>query len=275
MFPLEEAKTGENIRREILKILVMKFGLHASSLNKIVWVTDEGANIKLALRPYQRLDYIDHVLNTVLRHGLDIRVIKTRRCLSVCVSGVSNWNATVSRMLNSKLSCINGTKTGSHRKWSYRTCTSLQHSSGQNLTSWECCHPQTGMPCTPMSTLFCMPRLKAKMRNTPKSKPLFQQKECILLNSHSNVPQADWEDDEVTRYTETAWKTKWTFLTGGRSTKHPTQSLQSLQDQCYASRPVAAAAKGSLVLLDTPSVSIELRWSHLQWIQSFSSIKTM
>lgn len=71
MFPLEEAKTGENIRREILKLLVTKFGLHASSL-KIVWVTDEGANIKLALRPYQRLDCIDHVLNTVLRYGLDI-----------------------------------------------------------------------------------------------------------------------------------------------------------------------------------------------------------
>lgn len=72
MFPLEEAKTGENIRPEILKLLVTKFGLHASTLNKIVWVTDEGANVKLAPQPYQRLDCIDHVLNTVLRHGLDI-----------------------------------------------------------------------------------------------------------------------------------------------------------------------------------------------------------
>ncbi|KAF4103562.1 hypothetical protein G5714_016445 [Onychostoma macrolepis] len=72
MFPLEEAKTGENIRREILKLLVTKFGLDASSLSKIVWVTDEAANIKLALQPYQRLDCIDHVINTVLRHGLDI-----------------------------------------------------------------------------------------------------------------------------------------------------------------------------------------------------------
>ena len=49
-----------------------KFGLDASSLRKIVWVIDEGANIKLALWPYQRLDCIDHVINTVLRHGLDI-----------------------------------------------------------------------------------------------------------------------------------------------------------------------------------------------------------
>lgn len=36
MFPLEEAKTGENIRWEILKLLVTKFGLDASSLSKIV-----------------------------------------------------------------------------------------------------------------------------------------------------------------------------------------------------------------------------------------------
>ena len=72
MFPLEETKTGENIRREILNVLVTKFSLDASSLSKIVWVTDEGANTKLALRPCQRLDCTDHVINTVLCHGLDI-----------------------------------------------------------------------------------------------------------------------------------------------------------------------------------------------------------
>ncbi|ROJ65838.1 hypothetical protein DPX16_0268 [Anabarilius grahami] len=72
MFPLEEAKTGENIGWEILKLLVTKFGLDASSLSKIVWVTDKGANIKLALRPNQRLDCIDHVINTLLRHELNI-----------------------------------------------------------------------------------------------------------------------------------------------------------------------------------------------------------
>ena len=72
-FPLDEAKTGENIRREIVNKLMTKYGLEASSLNKIVWVTDQGANIVLALRPYHRLDCIDHVLNTVLRHGLDMK----------------------------------------------------------------------------------------------------------------------------------------------------------------------------------------------------------
>lgn len=72
MVPLEEARMGENIRQEILKLLVTKFGLDASSLSKIVWVTDEGANIKLALHPYQRPNCIDHAINTVLCHGLDI-----------------------------------------------------------------------------------------------------------------------------------------------------------------------------------------------------------
>ena len=72
MISLEEGKMGENIRREILKLLVTNFGLDACSLSKIVWVTDEGANIKLALRPYQRLDCIEHVINTVLRQGLNI-----------------------------------------------------------------------------------------------------------------------------------------------------------------------------------------------------------
>lgn len=33
MFPLEEAKTGENIRRKILELLVTEFGLDASSLS--------------------------------------------------------------------------------------------------------------------------------------------------------------------------------------------------------------------------------------------------
>uniref|UniRef100_H2ZY74 Hermes trasposase DNA-binding domain-containing protein n=1 Tax=Latimeria chalumnae TaxID=7897 RepID=H2ZY74_LATCH len=71
MFPLEEAKTGENIRHELLKLLVNTLGFDPSNLNKIVWVIDQGANIVLALRPYKCLNCQDHFLNTVLRHGLD------------------------------------------------------------------------------------------------------------------------------------------------------------------------------------------------------------
>jgi len=69
-FPLEEAKTGENIRREIIRLLT-EYGLDMSLLNKVVWVTDQGSNIISALRPYRRLDCQDHVYNTVMRHALD------------------------------------------------------------------------------------------------------------------------------------------------------------------------------------------------------------
>uniref|UniRef100_H3AQA6 BED-type domain-containing protein n=1 Tax=Latimeria chalumnae TaxID=7897 RepID=H3AQA6_LATCH len=71
MFPLEEAKTSENVRHELLKLLVNTLGFDPSNLNKVVWVTDQGANIVLALRPYRHLNCQDHLLNTVLRHGLD------------------------------------------------------------------------------------------------------------------------------------------------------------------------------------------------------------
>lgn len=71
MFPMEDAKTGKkNIRREIVGLLVNKFGLDPSSLNRIVWVTDEGSNITKALESYRRLSCLDHLINTVIRHGL-------------------------------------------------------------------------------------------------------------------------------------------------------------------------------------------------------------
>uniref|UniRef100_H3ACA1 HAT C-terminal dimerisation domain-containing protein n=1 Tax=Latimeria chalumnae TaxID=7897 RepID=H3ACA1_LATCH len=66
-----EAKTSENIRHELLKLLVNTLGFDPSNLNKVVWVTDQGANIVLALRPYRRLNCQDHLLSTILRHGLD------------------------------------------------------------------------------------------------------------------------------------------------------------------------------------------------------------
>ncbi|KAL0174601.1 hypothetical protein M9458_030569 [Cirrhinus mrigala] len=69
-FPLEEGKTGENIRREIIRLLT-EYGLDMSLLNKVVWVTDQGSNIISALRPYRRLDCQDHLYNTVMRHALD------------------------------------------------------------------------------------------------------------------------------------------------------------------------------------------------------------
>ncbi|CAL9694246.1 unnamed protein product [Knipowitschia caucasica] len=71
VFPAEDAKTGKNIRRELLRLLINKFGLELSSLKNIVWVTDQGSNIIKALEPYRRLSCLDHLLNTVMRQGLD------------------------------------------------------------------------------------------------------------------------------------------------------------------------------------------------------------
>ncbi len=68
---MEGKKTGENIKRDIVKFLVTKFGFDALYLNKIVWVTDQGANTVNTLRAHNRIDCMDHVINTVLHHGLD------------------------------------------------------------------------------------------------------------------------------------------------------------------------------------------------------------
>lgn len=61
---------GKNIRRELVCLLVNKFGLDPSSLSRIVWVTDQGSNTIKALEPYRGLSCLDRLINTVLRHGL-------------------------------------------------------------------------------------------------------------------------------------------------------------------------------------------------------------
>ena len=71
VFPPEEVKLGENIRREIIRLLVTEYSLEPLVLCEMVWVTDQGSNVISALRPYTRLDCQDHVYNTVLRHALD------------------------------------------------------------------------------------------------------------------------------------------------------------------------------------------------------------
>ena len=72
MFPLEDSKTGANICREVQRNLVSVLKFDPSVMSKVVWVTDQGSNIKSALSQYRRLDCQDHVYNTVLRHALDI-----------------------------------------------------------------------------------------------------------------------------------------------------------------------------------------------------------
>ncbi len=52
VFP-QDAKTGEDIRREIIRLLVTEYGLDISVLTKMVWVTNQGSNIIFALCPYK------------------------------------------------------------------------------------------------------------------------------------------------------------------------------------------------------------------------------
>ncbi len=63
MFPPEETKTGDNIRRELQHQLVSVLGFDACVMNKVVWVTDQGSNMIAALTQYHRLDCQDHVYN--------------------------------------------------------------------------------------------------------------------------------------------------------------------------------------------------------------------
>ncbi len=51
MFPHDEAKTADNIRKELQKQLVSVFKFDPSVMSKVVWVTDQGSNIVAALRP--------------------------------------------------------------------------------------------------------------------------------------------------------------------------------------------------------------------------------
>lgn len=75
-FPLEEAKSGENIRRELKRLLISVLGFDANVFNKVMWVTDQGANILKALEPYPHMSCIDHTINTALKHALDLEELK-------------------------------------------------------------------------------------------------------------------------------------------------------------------------------------------------------
>lgn len=68
-FPPEK-KTGDNIRKELVRRCA-KLGYEEAILENVVFVTDQGANIINALRPYTRMSCTAHILNTVLRHTFD------------------------------------------------------------------------------------------------------------------------------------------------------------------------------------------------------------
>ncbi len=65
MFPPEEAKNGDYIRRKLQRQLVSVLGCDACVTNKVVWVTDQGSNMIATLATYHWPDCQDHIYNTV------------------------------------------------------------------------------------------------------------------------------------------------------------------------------------------------------------------
>lgn len=74
IFP-DESKTGFNIRKEIINRFT-KLGFSTDALEKMTFVTDRGSNIVNALQPYNRLDCMAHVINTVLRNLFHMDYLK-------------------------------------------------------------------------------------------------------------------------------------------------------------------------------------------------------
>ena len=79
-FYLESRHTGANIREAVLKIFT-EFNIPAE---KLVFITDRGANVLAALKVYKHLSCCNHILNTILSHVFDSREldnIPEVRCL--------------------------------------------------------------------------------------------------------------------------------------------------------------------------------------------------
>jgi uncharacterized protein involved in tolerance to divalent cations len=72
-FDPEARHTGVNIRKAVLEILT-EFTIPPE---KLVFVTDRGANVLAALKEYKHLSCCDHIINTILSHTFDARELDT------------------------------------------------------------------------------------------------------------------------------------------------------------------------------------------------------
>ena len=65
-------KTAYNLHEQIVKEL-HDFGIDADKMQRVMFVSDQGANIKAALRSYKWTPCAAHVINIVLKHTFDIK----------------------------------------------------------------------------------------------------------------------------------------------------------------------------------------------------------
>ena len=71
-FPSSLPKTGVNIKQHLTEIFD-SFGISPAMLQRVVFTTDRGSNIVYALRDDERIDCINHVLNRVIQHALEVK----------------------------------------------------------------------------------------------------------------------------------------------------------------------------------------------------------
>ncbi|CAK6980158.1 Transposable element Hobo transposase [Scomber scombrus] len=60
-------KTAVNLKGELLKQLV-EFGLTPDEIDKLLFVSDQAANVQAALAQWTHKSCVAHVINTVLKH---------------------------------------------------------------------------------------------------------------------------------------------------------------------------------------------------------------
>lgn len=76
-FPIDERKTGENIRK-CLKTFFVSWKIDCPQnniLSKLTWVTDQGSNIKSALEGVTRINCAAHMLSNTLKHTFDTKFL--------------------------------------------------------------------------------------------------------------------------------------------------------------------------------------------------------
>ena len=69
-FPSDLPKTGIHIKEQ-LKDIFAEFGITEDLLQRSVFTTDKGSNIKLALADKERIDCINHIINRVIQVAFD------------------------------------------------------------------------------------------------------------------------------------------------------------------------------------------------------------
>lgn len=86
-FPVDEKKTGENIKKCLKQFFVAWDMIpgEVNPLSKVIWVTDQGSNIKKALEQNTRVNCAAHMISNILKATFDNKFISGEDGKSVTV----------------------------------------------------------------------------------------------------------------------------------------------------------------------------------------------